>query len=440
MPQSEVAFDLPEPMAPFLDPWPFKIAHGGRDCTKSWSIADLLIYRGQKEKVRILCGREYQRSLKDSVHRLLSDRISGLGLDARFEVRKTEIESDIGSMFIFTGFHEQSVDSMMSYEGIDICWVEQAERVTAESANVLIPTIFRKPGSEIWASMNPKNESDYFYDRFVAHKDPDAVVCKLSYLDNRWFTPAMNAERLKMKALNDDLYRHIWLGECRNKAGMLFKRKWFKYYDNLPFNLNIYMASDYAVTPPDESNPAPDWTEHGVWGLDTAGDLYAVDWWSGQTSPAEWIDAAVDLIQKWSPKLWLDENGVIRRAVDGEITKALRLKHTWIVREGITSAGAKAERALGFAARASMGAVYLPRTEWAERLVNQLCAFTGQDGHTDDMVDVCSLLSRGIEKMQDAQPVPQPVDRSIIPFTKPWIEGLDRQDRLEAEEKARYYR
>ena len=194
----------------------------------------------------------------------------------------------------------------------------------------------------------------------------------------------------------------------------MFKREWFNHYDVLPSRLNLYLASDYAVTP-----EGGDYTEHGVFGLTDTGDLYVVDWWFGQTDPAEWIDQWLGLISKHKPLAAFEEKGVILRAVDGAINRRMRETQTFVRRVGLASAGNKAERALGFAARASAGTVYLPRgKDWSLRLLNQLCAFNGEDGRQDDAVDVCSLIGRGLDEMTNA-------GKPDAPDTKPGHQDYD---------------
>jgi predicted phage terminase large subunit-like protein len=146
----------------------------------------------------------------------------------------------------------------------------------------------------------------------------------------------------------------------------------------------------------------------------------------------------VGMIRRNKPKIWFEEKGVILRAVDAAITKRLRERETFIMRYPLASAGNKADRALGFAARASAGAVWLPKTPWAERLLNQLCSFTGEDGRTDDGVDVCSLLARGLDVMTNAFKL-QPDTRKPEPkpFTKAWLE--QKEDTMDDREIQRYY-
>jgi len=394
--------DVPAKMLPF---WQqrrrHKIARGGRGSGKSWSIARLLALRGYTEPLRVLCVREVQKSIKESSHRLLGDTIASMGLGGFYDVQQQVIKAPNGTEFAFAGLQDHTADSLKSYEGFDVCWIEEAHTVTEKSAQILIPTI-RKPGSELWWSYNPENEEDFVH-QLAGMDDPDTLVVDINWRDNPWFPAELEKERVKLQRINPDLYAHVWEGRCRSAAGLMFKRGWFRFYDALPSRLNLYIASDYAVTPDNG-----DWTEHGVWGLSDNGDLYAVDWWYGQTDPSEWIDAWIELIGRHKPLAAFEEKGVILRAVESAITKRMRETQTFVRRVPLASAGSKAERALGFAARASAGAVYLPRTPWAVRLLNQLCAFNGQDGRQDDGVDVCSLIGRGLDEMSNASKPEQP--------------------------------
>ena len=153
------------------------------------------------------------------------------------------------------------------------------------------------------------------------------------------------------------------------------------------------------------------------------GNLYVLDWWSGQTDPATWIDAWLALVKQYRPDRAFEEKGVILRAVDGAINKRMRETGVYVIREGLPSASNKGARAMGFQARASAGAVYLPNrapngAPWPTRLLNQLCAFHGQGGQVDDMVDVCSLAARGLDSMWNAveprKPDPAP-DFAALP-------------------------
>jgi len=389
--------EVPAKMLPFQSQQKrHKIARGGRGSAKSWSIARILAARGIARPTRWLCCRETQKSIKESSHRLLADQIQAMKLGPYYDVQRDVIKGPQGTEFAFVGLRDHTADSIKSYEGFDGVWIEEAHTVSERSAQILIPTI-RKAGSELWWSYNPDQEEDFVH-QLAAQDDDDTLVVDINWRDNPWFPDELEKERLKLQRINLDLYRHVWEGECRSLAGLMFKRDWFNFYDVLPKRLNYYMASDYAVTP-----DGGDFTEHGVFGLSATGDLYAVDWWYGQTDPAEWIDKWIELGAQYKPLAAFEEKGVILRAVESAITKRMRETGKFLNRVPLASAGGKAERALGFAARASAGAVYLPSGKpWAIRLLNLLCAFNGEDGRQDDGVDVCSLIGRGLDSMANA--------------------------------------
>lgn len=447
----QVPLQLPVKLLPVLKPKRFKVLYGGRGGAKSHTVAQLLIMLSMQRKLRILCVREVQKSLKQSSMQVLKDYIERMGLGRYFDCLVSEIRClSTGSTFEFTGLKDHTKDSIKSFEGCDIVWVEEAHSVSANSWNTLIPTI-RKAGSEIWITFNPDQETDYVYDRFVAHDDPDAIVIKIDWRDNPWFGGEMDTERRKLKALNDDLYNHVWEGKPRSLAGLLFKRHWFKRFElgQEPRQLNKYLSSDYAGEP-DEENPEaePDWTEHGIIGVDPNEHLWVTDWWSGQESPDTWIDAWLALIRLHKPLMAFEEKGVILRTLNGRINQRMRQSGTFIHREGLASSGSKYDRALAFAAMAATGIVHIPNTEWGDRLINQLCAFNGRDGRVDDMVDVLSKFAQGLDEVVAAQ---KPVSKakhtqddkkpnSPAPFTDAYYREREQREQRDEAEQARYYR
>lgn len=403
----EIPVQIPDKLVPIFEPRQFKVMHGGRGGGKSHTAAQALILMAMRAKHRILCVREVQKSLSASSKRVIEDYIERMGLGPYFDTFKKEDDGIVcrttGSTFSFSGLKDHTVDSIKSFEGATLVWAEEAHGITAHSWNLLIPTIVRTTGAEIWITFNPDQEDDYVYDRFVKHTDPDAWVVEINHYDNPWLNEAMNIERLKLKAINDDLYRHVWGGECRSAAGLLFKRIWFKFYDVLPARLNHYITSDYAGgLDPDNPESDPDETAHGVWGVTADGDLYLVDGCSGQEDTAETVSQWLGLVAKYKPLRAFDEKGPILRAIDPFIRRAMRTKRIFVTRESLASAGSKSDRALGFAALASAGCVYLPNTPFGQKVLNQLCAFNGQDGRPDDLVDMCSLMARGLDFMANA--------------------------------------
>jgi phage terminase large subunit len=192
----------------------YKGAKGGRGSAKSWSFARALLVLASARKLRILCTREVQKSIKQSVHKLLKDQIEAMGLTSFYRVLENEIRGSNGSEFSFSGLSDQTVDSIKSFEGCDIVWVEEAQSVSKRSWSVLIPTI-RKDGSEIWISFNPELETDETYDRFITNQPADAIIVEMNYTDNPWFPEVLEKERLHAKAtLPKTEYENIWEGKC----------------------------------------------------------------------------------------------------------------------------------------------------------------------------------------------------------------------------------
>lgn len=205
---------FPKKLRFLFKPYRYKVAHGGRGSAKSWSFARALLLQGTTKTVRVLCAREVQLSIKQSVHKLLKDQIELLGLSSFYEVLETEIRGINGTEFSFAGLSKQTVDSIKSFEGVDVVWVEEGQSVSKKSWDVLIPTI-RKAGSEIWISMNPELETDETYQRFIANPPPNSCVVQVNYHDNPWFSAELEAERLHCQLTAPKDYDNIWLGKCK---------------------------------------------------------------------------------------------------------------------------------------------------------------------------------------------------------------------------------
>jgi phage terminase large subunit len=205
--------EFPEKLAFLFEPHRYKVMLGGRGGGKSWGIARALVIQAAANPLRILCARETQNSLAESVHQLLADQINSLGLKAAFEVQNNVIRGRNGSEFIFSGL-KHKIDSLKSTEGIDICWVEEAQTVSHASWAKLIPTI-RKAGSEIWVSLNPELDTDPTYQRFVLKPPADAVVERINWSDNPWFPAVLRKEKDELADRDPDAYLNIWEGHTR---------------------------------------------------------------------------------------------------------------------------------------------------------------------------------------------------------------------------------
>ncbi|MBO9331856.1 PBSX family phage terminase large subunit [Achromobacter xylosoxidans] len=205
--------EFPEKLQCLFEPARYKVAHGGRGSAKSWSFARALLALGAQRKLRILCTREVQKSIKDSVHKLLSDQIEAIGLGWFYQIQNNEIRGANGTEFLFAGLADHTVESIKSYEGVDVVWVEEAHKVSKRSWDILIPTI-RKEGSEIWISLNPELESDETYSRFVLDPPSNAVVVQINYSDNPWFPDVLEQERVECLRRDPKGYPQIWEGKC----------------------------------------------------------------------------------------------------------------------------------------------------------------------------------------------------------------------------------
>jgi len=223
----KLQYDTIEEFLPFHDPkhesYPcrYKTVYGGRGGRKSWEIARALISEAIRNKVLVLCTREIQNSIGDSVLRLLSNQIELLGVSHEFEIQKTTIIGKNGSEFIFKGLNGMTIDSIKSFEGVDFCWVEEAHSVSEKSWSILIPTI-RKINSKIYISYNPDLITDHpdlitdpVHQRFVINTPPNTYLCKVNYTDNPDAPDTLIQEAEYLKRVDYDAYSHIWLGNVR---------------------------------------------------------------------------------------------------------------------------------------------------------------------------------------------------------------------------------
>jgi len=202
----------------------YKVLYGGRGGAKSWGVARALLIKAAKDPLRILCAREFQTSIRDSVHKLLCDQIEALGLLGFYEITQNTIRGKNGSEFNFVGL-KNNVANVKSYEGVDICWVEEAQTTSRFSWNVLIPTI-RKENSEIWITFNPELETDETYQRFVIHAPENAIVQKINWSDNPWFPDTLKDEKDALKSRDIQAYNVVWEGLCRQTVdGAIFAKE-----------------------------------------------------------------------------------------------------------------------------------------------------------------------------------------------------------------------
>ena len=207
-----VSANFPRPFECLFKPKRYKIFYGGRGAGRSWACARALLIIGMERSIRVLCARELQKSISESVHLLLSDQIAELGLQDFYEIQAARIIGANGTTFSFEGI-KNNVNKIKSYEGVDYCWVEEAIKVSRNSWVVLIPTI-RKEGSEIWITFNPELETDYTYIRFVKEATDEMEVVKTTWKDNPWFPETLRIEKDAEKKRDYDTYLNVWEGHC----------------------------------------------------------------------------------------------------------------------------------------------------------------------------------------------------------------------------------
>ncbi|MCH7499174.1 MAG: phage terminase large subunit [Nitrospinae bacterium] len=205
-----------------------------------------------------------------------------------------------------------------------------------------------------------------------------------------WFNAKMlQQERISQGERN---WSALYQQRPTPETGDYFQRDWVQYYEECPKDLTYYGASDYAVT-----DDGGDYTVHGVAGVDPDGNIYLVDWWRERTNTEHWINVFIELVRKWHPSKWAEENGQIIKSVGPFIDKRMQETRVYIFREQFTSSTDKATRAQSIRGRMSQGKVFFPHTGWAEKLIHELMRFPV--GKYDDQVDVLSLFGRMLGEM-----------------------------------------
>lgn len=210
---SEILAEFPEKLAPLFEPKRYKVIVGGRGKGASWGIARALIIKGAEKPLRIICCREFQKSINESVHALLEDQIRLLGYSAFYKVLNTEIKGINGTEFTFHGL-KHNVSNIKSLEGADICWVAEAQAVSNNSWETLIPTV-RKDNSEIWVDYNPELEQDDTHQRFIIHPPTNCLVIRMTWRDNPWFNDILRQEKDDLLARDPVKYENVWEGKTK---------------------------------------------------------------------------------------------------------------------------------------------------------------------------------------------------------------------------------
>lgn len=336
--------EIPEAFEPLFLPCRYKVMYGGRGSAKSWTVARVLLVLATIDPLRVLCGREVMRTIGDSVHRLLSDQIKALGLDDWYTVTDNSIVGKNGAEFLFAGLRAMDAAKIKSFEGVDVCWVEEGQAVRKKSWDILGPTI-RAERSEIWVTFNPDLDSDDTYRRFVVNPPAGSWVKKVSWADNKWFPEVLEIERLHLKKSDPDEYGNVWEGECRTVvSGAIYGRE------------VLQMIEDRRIRPVPYDPMLP---VHTVWDLG----------WNDQTSiilcqrlhselrVIEYIEESFVTVAEWVAELqkrryvwgtdWLPHDGAntSRQSGVSDETVLKRLnRRVKVIKRGDLEAGIRAAR------------------------------------------------------------------------------------------------
>ena len=240
--------ETPRWAVPLFEPARYKAAHGGRGSGKSHFFAEMLIEEHIMDpNRRTVCVREVQKSLAQSVKRLLEDKIKKLGVESAFVVQESMIKSAHGSgIIIFQGMQNHTSDSIKSLEGYDCAWVEEAQSLSQRSLDLLRPTI-RKEGSQLWFTWNPSAATDPVDSLLRGDKPPpDATVVEVNYQDNPWFPDVLKAEMEYDRGRDYEKYEHVWLGKYLQNSDTRVFKNWTVEDFETPADATLRFGADWG--------------------------------------------------------------------------------------------------------------------------------------------------------------------------------------------------
>lgn len=314
---------------PLLAPSRYKGAYGGRASGKSHFFAELAVERCLTHPgTRGVCVREVQKSLKESVKRLIEDKIVAMGVGSQFRVLYDSIITPGNGVIIFEGLVDHTAESIKSLEGFDFGYAEEAQTLTSRSLELFIPTIIRKPGSELWFSWNPRDKTDPV-DQMLrgVSPPPDAVVVRANWRDNTFFTEESESVRAYDQINKPDRYAHIWEGEYEPQAvGAIWTRDVIERnrVKEAPEMSRILVGID----PPTESGETADKCGLVGGGRGADGRGYVLQDESKKASPEEWSRAAIamyDLLEADAIVAEVNQGGDMVRATIHAIRPGIRV-------------------------------------------------------------------------------------------------------------------
>lgn len=215
--------EVPRKFLPLLSPKRYKGAYGGRGGAKSHFFAERVLKTCVAKPTRVVCIREVQDSIRDSVRQLLVDKIQKLGLGKLFTALDTEIRGPNGSLIIFKGMQSYNAETIKSLEAYDIAWVEEAQTLSQRSLDMLRPTI-RKEGSELWFSWNPRYKTDPVDKFFRGNPPEEAVSVMVNWRDNPWFPDVLAKDMARDFEVDPDKADSVWNGAYGSSEGAILSR------------------------------------------------------------------------------------------------------------------------------------------------------------------------------------------------------------------------
>ena len=389
-----------------------KILRGGRGSGKSWGAARALLIRGTQKPLRILCVREFQNSIADSVHRLLADQIELLQLSGFYRVGKSTIIGVNGTEFRFAGIRH-NISKIKSFEGFDIVWIEEGQTVSKNSFDVLIPTI-RKAGSEIWITFNPDLEENDVWQRFIVGPPrADSIIQEVNWMDNPWLTDELRAEKDHLQARDPEAYENVWGGRCRSHVeNALWKMEIFganreRVPESEAEHEALLATLDRVVVGVDpsgcrgENDKTSDEVGIVVVGKGHDGIARILEDATGRYSPDEWARKVLEVYARWKGDKIVAETNFGGAMVESTIRTVSR--HAPI--KMVNASRGKVQRAEPVAAIYAQGKV-LHVGHFAE-LERQFCQFSTsgyQGAKSPDHAD--AAIWALTELMIDPEPVP----------------------------------
>lgn len=355
---------------------------------KSHFFAELIIdYAVSFAPQRILCVREVQKTLKESSKKLIEDKIQALDVGSQFRVMEDRIETPGDGAIMFQGMQDHTAESIKSIEGVNTVWIEEAQTLSEKSLELLRPSI-RTPGSEIWASWNPRNPSDPVDNFFRGSEGPppDSLVMKVGWQDNPYWTPELEAERLHDYKTNPHRYAHIWEGEYEPMVvGAIWTRQTIheNRRETVPELARTLVAVDPAISSGTDAN------EHGIivggLGVDD-GHGYIVDDLTTTGDPKKWGNRVVAAYDKWDADavvIETNQGGEMCKAVIQSIRPNIRIIE-------VKATKGKHVRAEPISAQYSLGRVH--HVGSFPELENQMCQMTAGGYEGDGSPDRCDAM------------------------------------------------